>query len=87
MKFGENKGLNFNATEGTEGSDTETESEDTEGSEGSEGPEVRDHNASQPSPSEFITPSVVGKVSDVNKELGVVFAVLALVGAVGSWLW
>ena len=74
MVFGENEGLNFNADrvkEETAGSE-ETTSETT---------------TKQPSPSAFIAPSVVGKVSDVNKELGVVFAVLALIGAVGAWLW
>ena len=75
MDFGKNEGLNFNAEKETEG---------TEGTEGT----TSKTTTTQPSvPSAFITPSVVGKVSDVNKELGVVFAVLALAGAVGAWLW
>ena len=76
MRFGKNEGLNFDAEE------------ETAGTAGTERSEATTTQPSAPSvPSAFITPSVVGKVSDVNKELGVVFAVLALAGAVGAWLW
>ena len=86
MKFGENEGLNFEApseaskaSEGTTSKTTSSTSETT---------------TTQPSvPSLPSVPSVlrvvsevVQSASDVNKELGVVFAVLALAGAVGAWL-
>ena len=79
MVFGENEGLNFDAEEtaGTEGTERSEATEET----------TSETTTKQPSQTAFIAPSVVGKVSDVNKELGVVFAVLALIGAVGAWLW
>ena len=70
MKFGENEGLNFDATTTITSTTSETQ------------------------PSVPSVPSIVSKVvqsasevNKVNKELGVVFTVLAVVGAAGAWLW
>ena len=82
MKFGENEGFNFEApSEGTKQSETTEGTEQSETTERSEESEV----------SERLVTSAGSQIYEAglkaNKELGVVFAVLALAGAVGAWLW
>ena len=95
MKFGENEGLNFEAPS--------ERSETTAGSEGTEGTTSTTSTTSETAttqPSVSSVPRVatavskvvqsaseVNKVSKVNTELGVVFGVLTLAGAVIAWLW
>ena len=98
MRFGENKGLNFEPEEASEPKEPEeasdredasepedaSDSEEAAGSEATEGSEVTEGHAGR-----LLTfaGSQVYEANKANKELGVVFAVSALAVAIGAWLW
>ena len=97
MKFGKNKGLNFNASKASEGTEDTEGTEGSEGTTSTEGTEGTTTTTSKTQSSAPSIPSIVSKVvqsvsdvnkaNKVNKELGIVFTVIAVVGAVGAWLW